>query len=103
LNLGWYDEAEHEFLDVLADDPDDAFAHAALGLCYAVQGRADPARHHQRRALELEGDNPEIRRIAAEIDRLLGPDGGLSHESIGSLLFMMLAAVMGRSKKGAGC
>lgn len=39
--------------------------------------------------LALDGDNPEIRRIADEIDRLLGP-----------LLFLMLAAVMGRSKKG---
>jgi len=87
---------------ITADDREDAFAHAALGLCHAAQGRADPARHHQRRALELEGDNPEIQRIVDEIDRLLGPGGGPSPESLGSLLFMMLAAVTGRSKKGLG-
>lgn len=50
--------------------------------------------------LALDGDNPEIRRIADEIDRLLGPGGGPSAEDLGPLLFMTLAAVMGRSKKG---
>jgi len=102
LNLGWHDEAEQTFGEYLAQDPDDAFANAALGLCHALQGRADEARERQRRALELDGDNPEIRRIADEIDRILGAGGGPSREELGGLLLMLIAGVMGRTKTEPG-
>jgi ADP-ribosyl-[dinitrogen reductase] hydrolase len=102
LNLGWSDEAEQVFLEYLAQDPDDAFAQVALGLCNALQGRAADARERQRRALELDGDNPEVRRISDEIDRILGAGGGPSREELGGLLLMLIAGVMGRTKKEPG-
>jgi serine/threonine-protein kinase len=63
----------------LALNPDNAAAHATLAICDAKLGRKDPARHHIRRALEIEPSNPDhllyaaiIADIAGESDQAIG-------------------------------
>jgi serine/threonine protein kinase/tetratricopeptide (TPR) repeat protein len=53
-------------------DPDNAAAHATLALCDAKLGRMDPARHHIRRALEIEPTNPDHLLYAAIVAEVAG-------------------------------
>lgn len=55
--------AELEFTVVLEREPDNAFAHFALGRTYERQGRAAPARRHFRLAAALD-PNPDYLRAA---------------------------------------
>ncbi len=100
LNLGWRDEAAEEFEELLSILPDDAIAHMGLGTCHALAGKADEARHHQQKGLELGGDDPEVQRLSAEIDRILDSGPEPSNEEIKALLLLMLASVMNRPKNG---
>lgn len=97
LNMGWHDEAERVFLNFLGGEPNDAFAHAALGLCYAHRKKDSDARMQQRIALDLAGDDPEVQRVCEEIDRILD-SGGMSPEQMEVLFLTMLGAMMGRSR-----
>ena len=99
LNMGWNDEAEKEYLDVLSRDQDDAFSHAAVGICYARGGKKADARWHQHRALELDRDDPEIKQMCADIDRILDGDGGPSPDELNTMLMTMLAVLASRAKK----
>ena len=63
-----YDLAEKEFRLVLAEDPDDAHCHAALGLCLAEQEKFDEAEREARLAIGL------------------GPDLDFTHYVLGRIL-----------------
>jgi tetratricopeptide (TPR) repeat protein len=56
----------------LALNPDNAAAHATLAICDAKLGRMDPARHHIRRALEIEPTNPDHLLYAAIVAEVAG-------------------------------
>lgn len=51
-----YELAEAEFRQVLADDPEDAVAHAFLGLCLMERKDYRPATEHVERAIHLAPD-----------------------------------------------
>ncbi len=102
INLGWFQEAEQGLSELLLRSPEDGLAHAAMGICCAACGRAQEAREHQRRALELDGSDPEVQKLSAEIDRLLDQGGGPAPEVLGSMLLAMIGAVLTRSRHGSG-
>ena len=56
FELKRYRDAIRAFCDSLAEDPDDAFTHAALGASWINLGKAREAESAVRRALELEPD-----------------------------------------------
>jgi tetratricopeptide (TPR) repeat protein len=53
-----YELAEEEFRQVLANDPNDAFAHALLGLCLLERKEYRSATEHIERAIHLAPDLP---------------------------------------------
>jgi tetratricopeptide (TPR) repeat protein/tRNA A-37 threonylcarbamoyl transferase component Bud32 len=63
----------------LSLNPDNAEAHATLGICYAKLGRLDPARRHVERALQIEPTNPDHMLYAAIVAGI----GGKKEEAIG--------------------
>lgn len=67
-----YEKAAQLAEGELSLNPDNADAHAALAICDAKLGRADPARRHVQRAMELEPDNPDHLLYAAIVDDLAG-------------------------------
>lgn len=98
LDSGRYEEAEREFIEYLSHNQEDAHAHAALGLAYASQGRATDARREQARALELDGDNPEIKKASDDIDRILD-GGGVENEDKLQMAFILMTLFIGRTRK----
>ena len=69
---GAYEKAAHLAEGELSVNPDDAAAHATLAICDAKLGRMDPARHHIRRALEIEPTNPDHLLYAAIVAEIAG-------------------------------
>jgi Flp pilus assembly protein TadD len=55
---GNLEEAAGRLESLLADHPDYALAHSALGVFYGKLGRSDEAVEHARRVCELEPDDP---------------------------------------------
>ena len=97
LNSGRHDEARGEFEQCLNRDAGDAMAHASLGVCLALQGRADEARQEQARALQLAPDDTQVRQVCDEIDRILdGGDGSAAAGPAGRLLLLALLSTLGR-------
>src|SRR5262249_53774225 len=77
FNLGRFAQARSEFTRVLADDPDDPYAHHFLALTYEWEGRTADAAAHEQRARELDpADFPapiviSVEEFRAEIDRVV--------------------------------
>ncbi len=67
-----YEKAARLAEGELTLNPDNADAHAALAICDAKLGRADPARRHVQRAMELEPDNPDHLLYAAIVADVAG-------------------------------
>jgi len=67
-----YEKAARLAEGELSLNPDNADAHAALAICDAKLGRADPARRHVQRAMELEPDNPDHLLYAAIVADVAG-------------------------------
>ncbi len=102
MNMGWHDEAEQGLMDMLAMSPDDPHVHMGLGVCYALEGKEKEAREYQRRGLELGGDDPDVKRVSDDIDRILDSGTGSSKEELLSLFLLLVAAAMNKPKRWPG-
>jgi serine/threonine-protein kinase len=67
-----YEKAARLAREALSLNPDDAGAHATLAICEAKLGRADAARRHIERALEIEPTNPDHLLFAAIVAEVAG-------------------------------
>ena len=66
--LGRHGQAAERFRDVVADAPDNDYAHYALGRCLLALGRADEARAHLRLARALRPRSDLYREALSALD-----------------------------------
>src|SRR4029077_11267359 len=62
-----YDLAEAELRQALAEDPNDAYAHALLAMCLAEREEFPDATAEARQAIHLEPDSPFTHYVLAQV------------------------------------
>jgi tetratricopeptide (TPR) repeat protein len=67
--LGMHEQAAERFRDVVADAPDNDYAHYALGRCLLGLGRPDEARAHLRLARALRPQSDLYRTALSALDQ----------------------------------
>ena len=65
---GMHEQATERFRDVVADAPDNDYAHYALGRCLLELGRADEARAHLRLARALRPQSDTYRETLSALE-----------------------------------